>query len=227
MDEARGLAALQALLETRYSCRAYRPEPLTHAAIERILAAAQRTPSWCNTQPWEVNIVSGMALQRLGEALYGQAAADAPPQPDFPFPESYFGVYRERRKVCGIQLYQALGIGRDERTRARGQSLENYRFFGAPHVAFITTDAALGFYGGLDCGLYVMSFLLAAAASGVATTPQAALAAYPAIVREHLDADARRLLVCGIAFGHGDHAAPVNAYRTERAGLSDAVRWID
>jgi nitroreductase len=159
--------------------------------------------------------------------LYERAAAEAAPGPDFTFPEAYLGVYRERRKVCGVQLYQALGIAREDRARAREQSLENFRFFGAPHVAFVTTEAALGFYGGLDCGLYVMSFLLAAEAAGVACTPQAALASYPDLVREHLGLADGRLLVCGIAFGRGDAGAVVNDYRTGRADLAEAVRWIE
>ena len=56
------------------------------------------------------------------------------------------------------------------------QALENFNFFGAPHVAIITTDEALGVYGAVDCGGYVTSFMLAAQALGVATVPQAALA---------------------------------------------------
>ncbi len=230
MDDSLGtgaFAGLEALFDARYSCRAYLPQAVDRATIERMLVLAQRTPSWCNTQPWRVHVVSGNALKRIGDALGALAAAGAPPAPDFGFPEAYVGVYRERRKVCGVQLYQALGIGREDRLRAREQSFENFRFFGAPHVAFITSDAALGFYGGLDCGLYVMSFLLAAAASGLATTPQAALASYPAVVREHLGFEAGRLLVCGIAFGHGDHAAAVNGYRTERATLAETVHWVD
>lgn len=221
------LPALRQLLDARYSCRAFKPEPLARTVIEDILAAAQRTPSWCNTQPWQVTIVSGAVLAKLGAALHARAAAGAPPVPDFPFPEAYLGVYRKRRKVCGVQLYQSLGIGRDDRDRAREQSLQNFHFFGAPHAAFITTDAALGFYGGLDCGLYVMSFLLAAQAADVATIPQAALATYADVVREHLEFAEDRRLVCGIAFGRGEHDAAVNGYRTGRATLPEVVRWME
>ena len=42
---------VSALLHSRYSCRAFVPDPLPRATIERILAAAQRTASWCNAQP--------------------------------------------------------------------------------------------------------------------------------------------------------------------------------
>src|SRR5207253_4078739 len=56
------------------------------------------------------------------------------------------------------------------------QALENYNFFGAPHVAVIHTDEALGIYGAIDCGAYVGNFTLAAQALGLGTIAQAALA---------------------------------------------------
>ena len=56
------------------------------------------------------------------------------------------------------------------------QALENFNFFGAPHVAIIHTNEPLGIYGAIDCGAYVSNFMLAAQALGLGTIPQAALA---------------------------------------------------
>ena len=218
---------LDDLLRTRFSCRAYRPDPVPRAVIEAALGTALRTPSWCNTQPWQVDVLSGAALHAFTTELHATLAADAPANADFPFPAAYVGDYRERRKVCGVQLYQALGIARDDRTRAREQSLENYRCFGAPHAAIVTTDASLGFYGGVDCGLFLMSFLLALQAQGVDSIPQAALASHPDVVRRHIPLAADRRVVFGVSFGYGDHAQPVNGYRTARVGLGEAVRFLE
>ena len=96
------------------------------------------------------------------------------------------GVYAERRRASGYGLYTALGIERSDHDARAGQMLENFRFFGAPHVALITTDAGLGTYGAVDCGGYVATFLSAATSLGVATCAQAALALYSDGVREHL-----------------------------------------
>jgi len=60
---------LSELLHTRYSCRAFLPQPLPRSTVERILELAQRTASWCNAQPWQLTIVSGGALERLRVAL--------------------------------------------------------------------------------------------------------------------------------------------------------------
>jgi nitroreductase len=128
---------------------------------------------------------------------------------------------------CGVQLYQSLGIAREDRAAARTQSLENFRLFDAPHVALITTEAALGFWGGLDCGLYINSFMLAARSLGVDTIAQAALASHPGFIREYFGLPDNRRLVCGISFGYADESHPINRYRTERAALTEAVRFVD
>ena len=65
------------------------------------------------------------------------------------------------------------------------QALENYNFFGAPHVAIIHTDEPLGIYGAIDCGAYVGNFMLAAQALGLGTIPQAALARHSGLIRRH------------------------------------------
>ncbi|MEO8165473.1 MAG: nitroreductase family protein, partial [Betaproteobacteria bacterium] len=145
----------------------------------------------------------------------------------FAYPLRYEGIYRERRKVCGVQLYQALGISREDKASAAQQSLENFRFFGAPHVALITTDEELGVYGAVDCGLYVSNFMLAAHNAGVASIAQAALASYPDFMRAHFGLPSQRKLVCGIAFGYADPAHPINGYRTQRSTLAEAVTFVE
>jgi len=215
------------VVRERYSCRRYQQRPVAKDTIRHILEIAQQTPSWCNCQPWQVVLVSGEAIERFREALHAHAAQGAQMKPDFPFPSRYEGIYRERRKVCGVQLYQALGIGREDKTSAAQQSLENFRFFGAPHVALITTDEELGVYGAVDCGLYVSNFMLAAQNLGVASIAQAALASYPDFIRGHFGLAPNRQFVCGIAFGYADPMHPINAYRTARATEQESVTWVE
>ena len=163
-------------MRSRYSARRFQPVPVPGPILDRLLELAQQTPSWCNTQPWQLVVTRSEGTERFRQALYAHARSGAPPQPDFAFPAAYVGVYRERRKVCGVQLYQALSIGREDKAAAAEQSLENFRFFGAPHVAIVTTDELLGSYGMLDCGLYVQTFMLRRADLGVDSIAQAALA---------------------------------------------------
>ena len=213
------------LVRSRYSCRKFLPKPLPVETMEKILDLAQQTPSWCNCQPWQVVLVTGPAVASFRDSLLAHAAGGHPPKPDFPFPLRYEGIYRERRKVCGVQLYHALGIGREDREGAERQRLENFRFFDAPHVALITTEEELGVYGVLDCGLYVANFMLAAKHFGVDSIAQAALASYPDLIRNHFGLPANRKLVCGVSFGYADSEHPIHRYRTERAAGAEVATW--
>ena len=215
------------LVRNRYSCRKFLLEPVPRATVESVLALAQQTPSWCNTQPWKLLLLSGEALARFRDGLHAHAAAGNPQKPDFPFPVRYEGIYRERRKVCGVQLYHSLGIAREDREGAARQSLENFRMFGAPHLALITTEEDLGVYGAIDCGLYIANFMLAVKNAGLDSIAQAALASHADFIRAYFDLPTHRKLVCGISFGYGDARHRVNGYRTERSPVAEAVTFVE
>jgi nitroreductase len=221
-----GLEQFEQLLVQRYSCRAFLPQPVERTLIERILEVAQRAPSWCNAQPWQVHIATGVATERFRSALLAHAQAH-PPAPEYPFPREYRGVYLERRRECGFQLYEAVGVARGDRVASAKQAMENYRLFGAPHAMVVTTDEALGVYGVLDCGAWVNNFMLAAAAAGVACIAQAALAAHPTLLREFFGIGEDRRIVCGMSFGYEDAQHPANRFRTRRANKEEVATWID
>jgi nitroreductase len=217
--------SLSLLLAARYSCRGFRPDPLPRETIERILSLAQRTASWCNAQPWKVVVTSGAATARFSQAIL-RHAQQAQPKPDFAWPREYRGEYLARRRECGFQLYEAVGVKRGDREAGERQRLENFRLFGAPHCAIVTTDEALGVYGAIDCGAWVGNFMLAARSFGVASIAQAALGAFPDFVRAHFGLGSDRLVVCGVSFGFEDGGHPANAFRTRRAALEESTTWV-
>jgi nitroreductase len=221
------IGVLEELLGERFSCRGFMPQPVPRATIARILGAAQKTASWCNSQPWRLEIASGAATQKFREVMYAAASSGRSNAGDFPFPREYRGVYLERRRESGFQLYNSLGITRGDKAGYARQALENFNFFGAPHVAIVHTDEALGVYGAIDCGGYVTSFMLAAHALGVATIPQAALAFHSDVVRAHFGLSDDRRVVCGISFGYPDRAHKANSYRTSRAAVTETARFFD
>ncbi len=213
---------LERLLVDRRSCRGFTDEQVPRGVIERLLTIAQRTPSWCNVQPWQLVITSGEETVRLKEALLESFDWSGS---DFDFPAGYHGVYRERRRESGWQLYDAVGVAKGDREASALHMLRNFEFFGAPHAAIITTDADLGVYGAIDCGLYVGSFLLAAQALGLGACAQAALAAGSPFLHEYFDIPETRKVVCGIAFGYAEPDHPTATYRTSRASLDEVVTF--
>lgn len=216
------LAALERLLESRFSCRGFLPDAVPDAVIERIVLAAGKAPSWCNAQPWQVVITRGAQTQAFRTALQAEAGAGEP-QPDLPWPDGYPGVYGDRRRTCGYQLYEAVGIARDDRAARTAQSMRNVAFFDAPHVAVIHAERALGPYGALDCGGFVTAFMLAAAGAGLGSVAQASVAAYAPLIRAHFGLQADRQVLCAISFGYADPDHPANGFRTGRAPLAEIL----
>jgi nitroreductase len=220
------MAAFEGLLQHRHSCRGFLPEPVPRGSIMRILDAAQRTGSWCNAQSWQVHIVSGTRLEALRGEMLARAQAGTPPAPELDWPV-YEGLYRERRRECGWDLYRAVGVGKGDREGSARQGRENFRCFGAPHLAIVTSAVPLGTHGVMDCGAWVSNFMLAATALDVATIAQAAIASWPDLLRRHVDIADDRRIVCGISFGFEDTRHPANSFRTTRAPLGEVAFWVE
>ena len=223
-DAADEFEMLDRLTSGRFSCRGFLPRPVPRRDIERVLLLAQRTASWCNAQPWQLVITSGDETERFRRRMLESLAE--PPVPDFPWPREYRDVYLQRRRECGFALYRSVGVARDDREGRARQERENFRLFGAPHVAIVTSPEALGIYGAIDCGAYVSNFMLAARSLGIASIAQASLASRAPLVREHLGLPPDRQVVCGISFGYADLEHPANRFRTARADPRDAVTWL-
>ncbi|MDM8010965.1 MAG: nitroreductase [Parasphingorhabdus sp.] len=226
-------AILADLLVNRFSCRAYQDRPVERAKIEQMLEIAQLTASWCNSQPWQVIVTEGEGTERIRNALFAAATEDTKSNgmpkmdSDVSFPEAYRGIYKERQREVGWQLYESVGVEFGDRAASGKQMLENFRFFGAPHMLVVTSERELGPYGVLDCGLYIGSLLLAAQSLGIGMIPQAAIAGYGPLIRKHFNIPDNRLVVLGASFGYPDTDHPANSFRSRRAGLDDAVQWVE
>lgn len=215
---------LLSILTARHSCRAFTDARVSRADIEAILTAAQRVQSWCNAQPWQVSVTSGAETDALRDALTKEAMGGKP-APDLPFPEGYSGEHRDRRRTCGWQLYEAVGVEKGDRIGSAREMMKNYAFFGAPHVAMVSSGRELGAYGALDTGGFVTAFTLAAQARGIATIAQAAPAAFSPFLHDWFGLDEDRLALCVISFGYSDPDHPANSFRTARAPLDEWVDW--
>lgn len=216
---------LDEAIRSRRSVRAFLPSEVPEAMLHEVFELAQWAPSNCNVQPWLPHVVSGPALQRLGQEMFDAGAADQPIAPDWPADGKYDGRYRERQHTAAAQLYGAMGVERRDISGRRAAYLRNLRFFDAPHAVFIFMQQPFDTREATDLGMYAQTLMLTLTSRGIASCAQGALGLYPAIVRQQLGlADDHRLLF-GIAFGFEDRSAPANAARTDRAPLHDAVRF--
>lgn len=213
-------------MRRRASTRAFLDRPVERATIEAMLDAARWAPSGVDSQPWRVAVVSSETKRRITEQLLAERVAGKPERPDYRYyPERWDEPYKARRVACGLALYKALGIGREDADRRLKAWNNNYSFFGAPAGLFFFIDRRMAQGSWVDMGMFIENVMLAALAFDLATCPQAALAEYPDIVRRLLNVPDSFALICGMALGHPDAAAPVNNYRTAREPVAHFTTW--
>ncbi|MBB5936302.1 nitroreductase [Streptomyces zagrosensis] len=179
-------AYAEKLIRGRRAVRAYRPDPVPEPTLRAIFALAGAAPSSSNTQPWQVEVVSGAARDALSRDLLA-AADEQRLSMDFDYHhDMYTGVHRRRRSAAGAVMYGAMGIARDDQAGRDAVNRESLRFYGAPHVALLFMPPNAEERMANDTGMYAQTLLLAMTAYGVASCPQGLLGFYADTIRASL-----------------------------------------
>ena len=179
------MSVIKALAE-RHSCRAFLDKAVPKTLIESLLESAAKSPSGANMQPWQVAVVTGNTKQQLQDRMLEAFSKGVRGSMDYTYyPNNWIEPFDYRRKACGAQLYDSLGIERSDKQRRLDQWAANYRAFDAPVMLLFFLDGSLETGSYIDYGMYLQSLMLAAQEQGLATCPQAALADYPDIIVWH------------------------------------------
>lgn len=212
-------------INARQSIRGFKQTPVPESLLREVLQAAGRSPSYKNTQPWEVSIVTGKTRDALAEKLFKIASDNIAPQYDFPAPESWPAAMDFRAKDHGTRRFNALGIGRDDSKLRNELRLQNFKFFGAPCAVFFFMDESLEHWSTLDMGLFLQSFTLAAHGAGLGTCMQASVSGYPDAIRESLGIPSSKKLIVAMSLGYPDMEAPINSYQSTRMEVDAFTTW--
>jgi len=213
-------------LKSRKSIRVYKPDPVAPEVIREIVEAANRAPSWANTQPWEVYVAGGAPLDNLRKRYLENFQKEIAPAPEITIPAEWPEAHRERINQLGAGRFAALGIARDDREARRKTTEMNFNFFGAPHVVFLCMDRNLTSWSLFDLGSFAMGFMLAAEEKGLNTIPAVMLVAYPELIRKELKIPEHLAIVMGIAFGYGDLESIHNQFDTPRRKIDEFLKLV-
>jgi nitroreductase len=215
-------------IKQRHSVRRFLNKAVSREQIAQLLETARFSPSGANTQPWQVAVLTGEAKQQLSDAILTAFSNGEKAAPDYEYyPVEWTEPYLGRRRACGLQLYQSLGIDRKDKEAQRAQWAANYRGFDAPVMLLFWMDGVMQTGSFIDFGMFLQSFMISAVEAGLATCPQAAMAEYPQIIKPMLGVPDDAILLCGIALGYEDTQAPINQYRTAREAVNDFTRFYD
>ncbi len=225
------LTVLEAL-EKRSSKRAYTDKNIPKETLEKILNAANMTPSGANMQPWITYAISNQeVLKNIGDAIIDTMNQGVPHDQFIQYyPKTWINPYKKRRITTGVGLYTLMGVDRkDEETRLKMWH-DNFRWFGAQTVVFVFTDKmniddAQGVL--IDCGAYMQSLMLAAQEFGIDSCPQGSTTEFGKVVARTLKVPENLALLYSVVLGYADESAKINTYQPDRVTLNENVTFID
>jgi len=216
------------LIKARKSVRGYLSKPVPREVIEEIIEVAKWAPSSMNTQPWHVYVVTGDALDRIRQGNTENMLKGVPPKRDFPMKESYEGIHRKRQVDIAIQLFDAMGIARDDKERRTDWVMRGFRQFDAPVSLVLTYDKYLepAAISQFDLGALSHALVLAAWERGLGSVINGQGIMQSAVVREHAGIpDDQNIMIC-IAMGYPDVDFVANRVKSVREDAANFVHYV-
>ena len=213
-------------MRQRRSVRGFQVRQVPEDVLEQVFSLAQLAPSNCNIQPWKVFVASGEVRDEQRRRMVEKVTAGIPIEPDFePNAGTFNGVYRQRQIDCAVELYNNMGIARDDKPARQRAQLRNFELFDAPHVVFIGMERAFGTTVAMDVGMYIQSLMLAMTAYGIGCCAQGSMRYYPNDVRDVFGEPDSTVIMVGISFGYEDETVAANRTRVGRIPLADSVTF--
>jgi nitroreductase len=207
-------------IQARHSVRDFLPNPIPKDTIMDIMAAAIRSPSGGNGQPWEIFIACGDTLERIRK-IYLERAQEEPGEPPAPPPLPAF--IQERKETIRNERMRLLGLDPADPTSGKVFMEWGSRLFGAPVVIVICMDKTLSSH--LDIGILTQTICLAAQGLGVDSLIASSLVVHRDVLRRELEIPENLNIVTGIGLGHADPESIINTYRSPRRPIQEVVRY--
>jgi nitroreductase len=214
-------------IKTRMSIRKFMPDAVPKEKLMDILNTVGHSPSYKNSQPWEVIILSGERKLALSKMLVELLEKGTKPCPDIPEPQSWPETEQARINDLMQKRTDATGIDFSDPAVLKESKEANFNFYDAPHAMYLYQDKSLTPWSIFDIGLFAQTFMLAAHASGLGTVPQAFAADYAQDIKKFLDIPETKRLILGISIGYPDREAAEKALRTGRDSTDTIVRWVE
>jgi len=208
-------------LNARRSTRAFLPTPVEKDNLSAVLEAAARTPSWANSQPWEVFVATGDTQQRIREAFLEKHAQKAEATPEMPRPTQWTEAAKNRQQQLRPGMVRDCGEAADQFVAL------NQAMFYAPAGIYICMDKVLSEWSLYDIGAYSQSIMLAASEQGLATIPAINMVLFPDVLKRELQIPDNLKVTVGIAIGYADQAHAINNFVSDRSPLDETVRFFD
>ncbi|MDH5716009.1 MAG: nitroreductase [Spirochaetia bacterium] len=220
------MAETKECIETRVSVRSFKSDDVSDDIIISAIKTAQRTPSYKNSQPWQVAIVKGDKLKELSALYIHLLEENIPLNPDIPKPVSWPDEINIRMNETQNDKSKEFNINLSNPEIALKSKKANYRFFGAPCVIYLYQDKMLNEWSIFDMGAFAQTLMLALWNKKIGSVPQAYLTDYSTQIKEFLGISQNKRLCLGISLGYPNYESIMAVFRTKRENVDSIIKWI-
>jgi len=209
---------------SRKSIRSFSNQKISSSLIRELLILASRSPSGGNLQPWKIYVINNKSME---DFLLFQESWEEPETPAYDiYPPKLKEPFRTSRFELGEQMYDLLGIGREDKEARLLQVMKNFEFFGAPCAFFCFVDRQMGPPQWSDLGMFLQTFMLLAKEAGLDTCAQEAWSIKHDSVSQFVKAFDDEMLFCGMSIGYKDPDAIINTLSSERRPINEWATFL-
>ncbi|MGZ0228919.1 MAG: nitroreductase [Acidimicrobiales bacterium] len=220
---------LETLIGSRRSIRGYTNKLVSKDLMVEIIELAKRAPSSMNTQPWNFHVISGVPLELIREGNTERMMAGAAINREIKTADhGYQGPHRERQVEIAVQLFEAMGIERDDKSRRTDWVMRGFRQFDAPVSVVITIDKDLAddTVAHFDCGAATYGLVLAATSKGLGCVINGQGIMQSSVVREHANIPEDEVIMTCVALGWPDAEFVANDVVSRRYANDEIASYV-
>ena len=216
------------IAQARRSIRGYKIDPIPREILEEIIHIAKQAPSSMNTQPWHFHVLTGEPLERIRKGNTEKMMAGSSVDREIKLNHGYEGPHRERQVEIAVQLFEAMGIARDDKERRMDWVMRGFRQFDAPVSIVITVDKALAddTIAHFDCGAATYGLVLAAWSKGIGSVINGQGIMQSSVVRENANIPEDQVIMTCVAMGYPDDSFVANDVKSRRSPNDKVASFI-
>ena len=219
---------LEQAIRERRSIRGFLDKPVPKELLEDIIALANRAPSSMNTQPWHLHVLTGAPLEAVRRGNSERMLAGVPPVREIVDHGAYSGPHRDRQIEIAVQLFEAMGIERNDKERRQDWVMRGFRQFDAPVSIVVCFDKSLegGTIAHFDLGAVTYGLVLAAWSEGLGCVINGQGIMQSPVVRENAQIPDDQVILTCVALGWPDESFEANTVVSRRRTVENTARFV-
>jgi len=211
------------LMKKRHSVRKFQSKEIPEDILKSIISTSLRTPSWANSQPWNIYVVSGKALEEIRKIWITKNNENIKGYSDVP--PVHRTEFSERAQQSMNHTFSKLGIFVDDPNLEKFMKYQHI-LFNAPTVVYLTLNKGYSKWSIYDLGALGMSIMLSAIDREIDSIVAYELIKYPDVLRKVAKISENEDIIIGIALGYEENEI-CNKYRSDRNSLDEVCHFLN